>query len=395
MTVLKKIILVLLLIMSTSCHFQMGQPGPSENELRGPQIFTGELNISINNGMFTAYYEDYIFYYDSVESGVKVLNTATNEAKLIYQIDAISAITANSEFVFFIAKDRIYQIDYDGKPIGIVDGFDTIKALAVHADTLYVYGQWSNEYYDLYSLPVSNISSKPVYLKGTFDYNSVGFTKIYGITYGSSLFYVTRIDEKNSLIIGASKENDRFHNVRYSLVQDDFVAYGDYLMIDKNDNVYSCYSTWASSETGKLVCSDDMKIELPNKYEYLSMYKSSTPGYFLLLGKNFGSLVRNGSSQLISYHESDILLEIDIENETSETLIATQKGERIVGYWNGKVLLLNDQKISVFDPTTGEKEGLFEFKKVSSGSDLRAQILNGYLFIYETDELRLCEELTW
>lgn len=397
---LKRIIMIsltaLVLLMMSSCiDIRVGPPGPSEKELRGPQIFTGGMNTSISSGVYTACYGDCVFYFDNAAKGLKALNTSTSEEKLIYPVDAVSHIAVNDEYVFFVSGRTIYQIDYYGNLMDTNDRLEAIGRFAVLSDTLYVNKNQSGGSQGQYSLPVDNINSDPVPISSNFDYDSVEFTKISGTAFGNNLVYVEQIDERNSLIISVAKNNDRLNNVLYTLVQDGFGIYGDWLMLDGNANVYFCNSTWAASESGIFGSSDGMKIELPNEHEYLSLCKSNASGRFVLLGKNFGPAVRNGSSQPASYHQSDILLEIDTEAETAETLIKTGKGERIISYWNGKVLLLKGDAINVFDPASGKREELYLFKKAYPDSNLNLCVLNGYLFVYEEDNLVLMERLAF
>ena len=381
-TIITSVILVLL---TCSSCIRIGPPRPTERELRGPQVLTGVLNTEISKGTYTAYYGNYIFYFDSATKGIRALNTATQEDRLVYPVNAVSKIAVNDEFVFFVTGSTLYQIIYTGELIGATDRFVPIGRLGVLVDTIYINQNRHGGSQDLYTLSTNNIRGEPIRPRDIIDYESMEFEYFGGrITYGNNYLSTERIDDKNSLIIGVNRMQDgRYHSLHYSLVQDGFVICGLYLGLDESDNIYFANSTWAQGRTGSFESTDGIKIEIPNEYEFLHFYRSSVPGRFLLLGKNFGSDVRNETSSLVSRHRSDILLEIDIANETAETLIRTSRRERIISYWDGKVILFRNNRIIEYDPVTKKRTEILRFEKANSDSHLAINVLKGYLFIYE------------
>ena len=389
MKVLKKVsiimIIVCLSVMNVSC-FQLGPPRPPEADLKGPYIITGLLNTAISKGTYAACYGDYVFYFDSAVEGVKALNTVTDEESLICPIHLISLIAVNDEYVFFATRDRIYQAGYSGEIIDTSERFNMVKSIAVLGDFLYVFGDWPGSYYDsLGSLPVNNIHNKPVNLLHDIDYDSIEFTQVNSKYYNKLWVHIEQIDAKNSLVISLTKTDGQFdirHGVDYTILQDGYGVYGGWMMIDEYSNLYA--SIPYTVKSGILDRSDGMQIELPSKYHWNSLYKSDEKGRFILLGQYFGTL-GDAADSLMRYHQSDILLEIDIENKVVETLIETLKGERIVGYWNGRVILLNNELISIYDPISGEKKDLYRFKKIDPDKSLDIKVLGGYLFVYEFD----------
>jgi len=348
-------------------------------------VLTGVLNTEISKGTYTAYYGNYIFYFDSATKGIRALNTATQEDRLVYPVNAVSKIAVNDEFVFFVTGSTLYQIIYTGELIGATDRFVPIGRLGVLVDTIYINQNRHGGSQDLYTLSTNNIRGEPIRPRDIIDYESMEFEYFGGrITYGNNYLSTERIDDKNSLIIGVNRMQDgRYHSLHYSLVQDGFVICGLYLGLDESDNIYFANSTWAQGRTGSFESTDGIKIEIPNEYEFLHFYRSSVPGRFLLLGKNFGSDVRNETSSLVSRHRSDILLEIDIANETAETLIRTSRRERIISYWDGKVILFRNNRIIEYDPVTKKRTEILRFEKANSDSHLAINVLKGYLFIYE------------
>ena len=376
-----------LLLLMTSC-FRMGPEPVPEWDLEGPYVFTGTLNTAISKGTYTACYGDYIFFYDSAEKGIKSLNTSTDEKKLIYSVDMISHIAVNDEYVFFTDSDMFYQTDYNGELIRYISNINGISDFVVLADTLYYRKEDI-----LYSLPVINISEDPTDVGRTFDYKSMEF-KPAAMRHSDLWVCVDHIDEKNSLMIVSAQKDVKFEprsGWRYTLIQDGFSIDGRWIKISGSDNHFFDISPRT------LERSDGMQIKLPERYEYRSIYKSTKTKKFVLTGQYFDIIGYQEINPPMRYHKSDILLEIDIENKKAETLVETTEGERIISYWNGKVLLLQDDKISVFDPIAGTKTELYSFNKAKPNSNLDACVLSGYLFVYETDasmlELVLKEKL--
>lgn len=387
-------IFVLLLIAFFSC-FRFA-PGPTVEELKGPQVFTGELNTAISKGMYAAFYENQIFYFDRVEKSIKVFDTATGEQRQLCPIETISKIAVNDEYVFFVMGSKIYQVDYSGNLINTSEAFQEIWDLSVLADTLYVDGKLKDSYSSQYSASVNSINGKWTVIYDALDKGAIAMAELKQEYYYGTSIYIETIDEKNRVIIRAVKKQEmgKFQEAYYVYTQNGFAIYDRQhrmIMLDKNNVVY--FFEPLSWRGVAFKNTDGMEIRLPGNYNYFSICNSGAPGHFILLGKNFGPYIQ--SAQLRGYHQSDILLEVDIENETFHTMMATAKGQRIIGYWHGKILLFRDDVISIFDPVSGETSAGYKLETEGDKSSLNLCVLNGYLLVYEDDRCILFEKLAW
>jgi hypothetical protein len=292
----------------------------------GQKVFVESLNPVGNSGKYCAKYNDKITFYDNKDRCIKIKNVTNGDIVSIFNIDTISHITVNENFIYFLSENIIYQITYSGNLNGKNDNFSHIDKVILYDENLYVYASYyeNAQYnYGVYNLSANNIEQKPIYYKNINDVNK-------------------------------------------------------YLDIEEQ------YQIIQVSHERKLKENNGFEIKLPEKYNY--RYLLVNDNKLILLGQQWKTIGRQNVDLPARYHISDIIIEVDKNNNTVNEIFKSISGERIIGYVNGDVFTLKGRKIFKNNLDDGEKINIGSLNYFDSLGNLNVSILGTELFIYKFNE---------
>lgn len=356
-----------------------------------PGILVKTSNPYLKSGYRSAQYMDNIYYSDKNQI---IKQDANGQIEEISVQDAPTEMTVCDQgiFVYHESLSSVTQYDYNGDVISQIEEVADVEQLHATNHGLYLSaffrktGNTEIIYYDEFQLdtpPEKNILDETktqfqllsdlipqMYKSG--DYEMLP-PQCYKGPDGEILIIKRRdpdigLDEwgllsKNGIVLSDSLYLNYFIGINQETV---------YELGDKdNEPVYII----GNSKNG------NGSYTLPEGFLYSDTYLTENQR-IVVLGSKWKNNGRHDIYYPIQYHQSDILVEIDLNNDSVTSLLTTAKQERILTYSGKYVYCYSNGKVIRTDLSNNSSEALYNF---GSRKNIEFETCGGWLFAHSTD----------
>ncbi len=319
--------------------------------------------------------ENYYYVSEGVlyESGEKFFDDKT-----------VTRIFANSSYVFAASENDVTLLDFDGEEQQV---FEIGNVSEICGDDEYVFFKYVNDgtvmgnFCDYYDIAANEIHSVNDLINEQC--NSGNYCEIAG-DMSSAYGYASYVDIGPHRVFALVSNA----NIKASVYAQDIYLCGaisaefaSCLDVDNSGTIY--FSDM--DITGTFSITSDMRV---SKTEFEKSYSNNTVVYAqypeddIIIAEQNDGYYDPSYEPLEDWHISSVMLKLNEESTTYEEILQTDETAQIVGYHNGKALVVDYEESKVYtDDTNGNIENICTFEK---GKDkyIYFEIVGDKLFVF-------------